>query len=170
MPTPSSADVHYAAIGATAQQLAHLATGPAPDYHLMRNLIGRLTAEHLHLVRLRLSAPPPANPRPWHEVLGLTPNATRQQVQEAYGCLGLRGPVPLPVLNQAYDAALAATEPAEDSHEPDAAPAGTYGWDDDGDDGDDFNPDACPVCGEDIAGHAICMGCGYIAGLDGDDD
>jgi hypothetical protein len=27
---------------------------------------------------------------------------------------------------------------------------------------DDFNPDACPVCGEDIAGHPICPECGYI--------
>lgn len=33
---------------------------------------------------------------------------------------------------------------------------------------DDFNPDACPVCGEDIAGHPICPECGYIDGMNED--
>ena len=57
---------------------------------------------------------------------------------------------------------------SEDSPDPDAAPAGTYGWDDD-EDPDDFNPDACPVCGSDEAGAVICSACGHIL-IDDDDE
>ncbi|QIX61845.1 hypothetical protein HER32_11900 [Hymenobacter sp. BT18] len=58
---------------------------------------------------------------------------------------------------------------SEDSSEPDAAPAGTYRWHDE-DDGDDFNPDACPECGSDEAGALICSQCGCILIDDSNDE